>query len=180
MNLRLLCHIFVERKSPYWPKCTKRTLSTVKSPQEIWNGLFFFHLELLFTVTCFTCLTEDILKNDSPSNFRFNRMFSLKLRKIVNRVSEWSRACADKSHLQLPNHLQSSSNRSQSDNLAGKLSRKHLAGRELTREKVCASTSLRNVPVKATARVYFKTMKMKDKKFVGSFVLKTKISINYN
>ena len=36
------------------------------------NGQFSLHLELLFTVTCFKWLTEDLLKNDSPSKVRLS------------------------------------------------------------------------------------------------------------
>ena len=53
-----------------WHVCTKRALSPVKSLQAIWNEQFSLHLELLFAVTCFKLLTEDLVKNDSPSKVR--------------------------------------------------------------------------------------------------------------
>ena len=37
------------------------------------NGQFSLHFELLFTVTCFKWLTEDLLKNDSPSKVRMSK-----------------------------------------------------------------------------------------------------------
>ena len=50
-----------------WHVCTKSGLSTLKLLEPMWNGHFSFHFELLFTITCFKWLTENLLKNDSPS-----------------------------------------------------------------------------------------------------------------
>ena len=55
-----------------WHVCTKSGLSTLKLPQVKLNGQFSLHLELLFTLTCLTWLTEDLLKNDSPSKVRLS------------------------------------------------------------------------------------------------------------
>ena len=88
-----------------WHVCTKRALSTVKLPWEIWNGQFSLHFELPFTVVCFTWLTEDPLKNNSPWKVRLsnsatpkNRVFKQKC-KNKNNSRYFSRMRRQKSPL---------------------------------------------------------------------------------
>ena len=88
-----------------WRVCTKRAWSPVKSLQVIWNEQFSLHFELLFAVTCFKWLTEDLLKNDSPSKVRLLNSAGPNTALPAMHSQKWqskksfllSRACADKS-----------------------------------------------------------------------------------
>ena len=65
------------------------------------NGQCSLQFELLFTVTCFKWLTEDLLKNDSPSKVRLSNSAAPKSARSrsgeTKKTFLLSRACADKS-----------------------------------------------------------------------------------
>ena len=52
------------------------------------NGQCSLHFELLFTVTCFKWLTEDLLKNDSPSKVRLSNSPAPKNRAFTQCMNE--------------------------------------------------------------------------------------------
>ena len=53
------------------------------------NGQFSLHFELLFTVTCFKWLTEDLLKNDSSSKVRLSNSAAPKPRVHAMHERKW-------------------------------------------------------------------------------------------
>ena len=102
-----------------WHVCTKMTLSTVKLLWEIWNRQISLHFELLFTVICFTWLTEDPLKKDSPLKVRSSNFAALKNRAFKqncenqNNSRYFSRMRRQKSPLLINNRFLDSNSRAQ-------------------------------------------------------------------
>ena len=60
------------------------------------NGQCSLHFELLFTVTCFKWLTEDLLKNDSPSKVRLSNSPAPKTARSRN---AWTKVLKQKNFL---------------------------------------------------------------------------------
>ena len=60
------------------------------------NGQCSLHFELLFTVTCFKWLTEDLLKNDSPSKVRLSNSAAPKTARSRN---AWTKVVKQKNFL---------------------------------------------------------------------------------
>ena len=55
------------------------------------NGQFSLHFELLFTAICFKWLTEDLLKNDSPSKVRLSYSAAPKTARSRNARKWWNK-----------------------------------------------------------------------------------------